>query len=686
MLTLGAREGLRNARRDPALTVVLAGSTALALLVLAFVTAVAGSVAARMAQWESRVEVVVFVPPALDADRVNALRATLLDLPQVAGVAYTSSAEAWREFVADTGAPEDLVSAGEVGLLPGSFTLRLHRDAVDPASVDALVAHCRTIDGVSDVRYAADLLGTYVALRVVLRRVILLAALLTVAVLVGLGTATMRLALAGRRRELRGWMIEGATPRFLSVVFAIEGAVQGFLGSVAAAIVYLLAERLVVSQWGLTLPGSGGLVLALLAAGPALGVAAGLLATRRMGHLLAAALALALLAGSARARAAEAPPGEGARTTAEYDAEQQRRQLETLRKEREDAIARTETLAGRSDGLLEELESIGKIIDTLSKRIHDSKAKSDALAADIAAQEQRIATTQAAYHAAADQVVRLGRLLDWARAPGALAVLVEDTPQGETLRLEKVREVLLAARLKSFAQVERTQRELRAQRNTIAAAKAEADAVATALEADRATQAQAQEERLATLRALQTKQAVAAATVAEIEAGMTELERVLSDLLGKEVGTPTEAAHLGPVPFPDLRGVLPWPLKGATVARGFGRIVDPVFHTVTRHDGWLLTAPEPNARVRAVHEGRAEFVGWLPGYGKMIILTHGGGHQTLYGHCAQVFVTPGQSVHAGQVIATVGTTGPLEEPALYFAIRAAGRPEDPAAWLAPQKG
>jgi septal ring factor EnvC (AmiA/AmiB activator) len=75
------------------------------------------------------------------------------------------------------------------------------------------------------------------------------------------------------------------------------------------------------------------------------------------------------------------------------------------------------------------------------------------------------------------------------------------------------------------------------------------------------------------------------------------------------------------------------------------------------------------------------YADWLPGRGLLIILDHGNGYYSLYGHNEQLFRQAGTRVKAGETIATAGDTGGRKEPGLYFEIRRAGKPVDPRGWF-----
>ena len=133
-------------------------------------------------------------------------------------------------------------------------------------------------------------------------------------------------------------------------------------------------------------------------------------------------------------------------------------------------------------------------------------------------------------------------------------------------------------------------------------------------------------------------------------------------------------------PFAKARGKLPWPVNGRLVARfGSPRAGD----SRAKWDGVLIGA-SAGSQVHAVHGGRVVFADWLRGAGLLVILDHGNGYLSLYGHNQSLLKDAGDIVKAGEAIATVGTSGGQSTPALYFAIRQQGRPSDPAQWCRAQ--
>ncbi|WP_313298141.1 murein hydrolase activator EnvC [Pseudomonas sp.] len=128
--------------------------------------------------------------------------------------------------------------------------------------------------------------------------------------------------------------------------------------------------------------------------------------------------------------------------------------------------------------------------------------------------------------------------------------------------------------------------------------------------------------------------------------------------------------------FSAARGKLPWPVNGRLLARfGDARGSD----ARAKWDGVMIGA-SPGTQVRAVHGGRVVFADWLRGAGLLVILDHGNGYLSLYGHNQSLLKSAGDIVKAGDAISTVGDSGGQDSAGLYFAIRQQGRPTDPSQW------
>ena len=193
-----------------------------------------------------------------------------------------------------------------------------------------------------------------------------------------------------------------------------------------------------------------------------------------------------------------------------------------------------------------------------------------------------------------------------------------------------------------------------------------------------------QEQDLASLRAAQQKRTTAVAAInSQIKSRGGELKRLESQAraLEKLIADLRKALDNPPVakkaPFEPLRGKLPWPVPQGKVLARFGQ---PRAGGSLRWQGMLI-GTERGARVRAPFAGRVAYADWLPGMGLMIVLDHGGGYLSLYGHNDQLFRKVGESVAAGDVIGSVGDSGGTDQAALYFEVRRGREPVNPETWL-----
>ena len=185
---------------------------------------------------------------------------------------------------------------------------------------------------------------------------------------------------------------------------------------------------------------------------------------------------------------------------------------------------------------------------------------------------------------------------------------------------------------------------------------------------------QARSQRMKVLASISAQTQTRAERLDRLRQQQSGLESLLADLRRATSSLPPQ--DLGHSPFAQLRGRLPRPVAGRII-QGYGEV---------RAGGlkWQgdLFATQRNAPVRAVSQGRVVYADWLAGLGLLIIIDHGGGYMSLYGHNARLYESVGQQVTAGQTIAESGDSGGSARPELYFEIRKEGRPLDPRPWLA----
>jgi len=352
------------------------------------------------------------------------------------------------------------------------------------------------------------------------------------------------------------------------------------------------------------------------------------------------------------------------------------RELEEVRRAIEQRRERVEAFERRERGLLDTLEEVDRAASRISREARVARRRAVEARAQLAAlegREEEIAARQARTRSAMSaRAVALYKTGDAGPVTALFSAgnLQEFLARSRALRLLLDHDRTLLERYASDADaLLSTRRETRvaAAENERASAVAAARAQELAAEHDskRLILGQVRQDRASERAALQ-----------ELEAAALALEETLERLRGRDRGGWDKS---NAEPFASRQGRLGLPVV-APVARGFGRVVDDEFRTETFRKG-VDFAAAAGAPVRAVAPGEVRFAGWFRGYGRIVILDHGDGYFTVSGHLEAVEVAVGELVGEGDDLGTVGETGSLSGPRLYFEIRQGAEPLDPAEWL-----
>jgi len=184
-----------------------------------------------------------------------------------------------------------------------------------------------------------------------------------------------------------------------------------------------------------------------------------------------------------------------------------------------------------------------------------------------------------------------------------------------------------------------------------------------------------QKKKLALLNDVKQEKTRRERTVKELEQAAAELTKLINRLrAAEESDAPPAGAG-----FASMKGRLPMPVAGKVVS-SYGKVKHPKFQTVTFNNGITIDAPLGES-VRSVHDGKVIYVGWLKGYGQVLIIDHRGGFYTLFAHLGKVSKEVGQDAPRGSEVGLVGDSGPEGRAGLYFEIRQKGVPRDPMGWL-----
>lgn len=363
----------------------------------------------------------------------------------------------------------------------------------------------------------------------------------------------------------------------------------------------------------------------------------------------------------------------------EADPSRKQQDLAELRAQIDQARRRSDALASDEEQQLARIHAIEREV-ALTKKLLAR------LAEDEAAIRARIDSLQwgtDSLHARIDQRrVRLGERLRAIymrpRTSMISTVLTADDLSELGMRM-RVATHLARTERALIEDVQAAQSDIRYKRGRLAEEMAAINLTRSEAEDRRIQLESAQGERGAALAEVRAQRARFDASLKEMERAASQMEEVIARLQAERAADPQQTTGFG-----QLTGRLQWPVAGR-ILKPFGRSVHPEFGTVVVNKGINIGAPM-GTPIQCVAEGRVEYVDWLPGYGRCIIVDHGDGYYTLYAHASQIFPARGAAVHAGEVLGEVGDTGSLNGSQLYFEIRHGKDSLDPTTWLSRQRG
>ena len=161
-------------------------------------------------------------------------------------------------------------------------------------------------------------------------------------------------------------------------------------------------------------------------------------------------------------------------------------------------------------------------------------------------------------------------------------------------------------------------------------------------------------------------------------------ERMYEEIMAasQEVANMIRRSHMSSAGYsgaPAGAGGMIWPISGPITSE-FGWRTHPIFGTARFHSG-LDIGGDYGMPIYAAASGTVIYAGWISGYGNAVIIDHGGGVTTLYGHNDSLNVSEGENVAQGQVIAMCGSTGNSTGPHCHFEVRENGEPVSPYGYL-----
>ena len=322
------------------------------------------------------------------------------------------------------------------------------------------------------------------------------------------------------------------------------------------------------------------------------------------------------------------------------------------------ALAQSEK---RAAGIQREIEGLDDQLAAARKRADEARrAHSRVLAALAEGRDQLARAVRASYRFARRDPVAM--LLDL-ETPLEIGRVLAYHRLIESTHAEQVRSVA-----RTVAKLKALEKDVSDQAATVASLRKEMRLHRAELETQRSVRAEA-------MRALRDRIRDREGLASRLRADERRLVELIDALQASLTDAALEIRETRP--FRELQGKLPWPVKGVVRApdealrdeSGAGR------------QGVFIRAAAGQP-VRSVHRGRVAYADWLRGFGLLLIVEHGDGFMSLYGHNETLTRETGDWIESGETIATVGDSGGNPEPSLYFEIRRDGSPVNPRTWCA----
>ena len=354
--------------------------------------------------------------------------------------------------------------------------------------------------------------------------------------------------------------------------------------------------------------------------------------------------------------------------------EDPRADLERLRERIEALKDRLQAQRGEKDRVVVQLSELEREVGRLARELAATEAR-------IARQRERRAEVQAdierqagrvrRHRAALEEQVRAFYQMGEMHSLKLLLSQEDATVLSRMLQyagyVSRARTEAVSAATAAIEELDRLQRDLERVESELASERERMLGERAELESTRQSRARVLRELEQALRSGDRR----LASMRDEEETLQKLVISIGELLEDVPAAPYERQ-----PFESLAGRLPWPTQGQVRAsynswRSRGQL---------RWKGLLIGA-ETGSPVRAVYYGQVVFADWLPGFGLLLIVDHGDGYMTLYGHNQALAKATGDWVEPGEVIATVGDSGGQTQTGLYFEVRKAGKPVNPTRWI-----
>lgn len=336
-----------------------------------------------------------------------------------------------------------------------------------------------------------------------------------------------------------------------------------------------------------------------------------------------------------------------------------RNNIKNKQQELNESRAKEKSLGDQVNSLEQQINSKQSDIDELEASISEAQAKLETLEEELAAAEEKVNTQNENLNARLRNMYKNGSV-------GFIDVLMDSGSFSEFLNnlslVEKVYtsdQDVLEELQKAYDEIDAKKKEIETLQAELSESKSTMEEQKSSLEADKAS--------------VEKKKSEIAADSAETQRELDKLEadaQALTSSIRNSGSSSSSSKYNG--------GIMAWPVPSChTVSSGYGGRIHPTTGKYKFHGGLDIPGSYGSAIV-AANSGKVIWAGNRgDSYGNYVIIDHGGGVSTLYGHSSKVLVSTGQSVSRGQRIANVGSTGRSTGPHCHFEVRINGSRVNP---------
>ena len=354
------------------------------------------------------------------------------------------------------------------------------------------------------------------------------------------------------------------------------------------------------------------------------------------------------------------------------DEEKARAQLKELQRDITRINREISTARGRRNTLQEAVKRADLELGQLKRDIAANRADIAATQEELGRLETQRSELETARDAQQERVAQELRAAWQMGGDAPVKVLLNQQDPHAVSRMMTYYRYFLDARNQRLADYRATLTRLDEVQQEIARNREQLEGKRAALAEQQTRVAQAQAERRAAVDSLSRDIASKGSELEQKQRDRTKLEALLKAIEEAVVNLQVPDNYQA---FAAAKGKMPWPVTGKPSNR-YGSYRN---EGKMRWQGLSIPARE-GTEVQAIHHGRVVYADWFRGSGLLLIIDHGDGYMSLYAHNQSLLREVGEWVSAGSPISTVGSSGGLDKPALYFEVRHKGKPTDPARW------